>query len=205
MITQDQFQKITNIKDVTKLTNVYNSLIETFNKFNINTTQRISHFLAQVMVESEDFSAVVENLNYSAHALLATFPSHFTAAEAQAYARQPEKIANRAYANRMGNGDEASGEGWKFRGRGYIQCTGKANYSGFGKELGIDLINHPELLEQPEYAMLCAGAYWNDRNLNVVADKSGDDVTKITKAINGGTNGLATRQANYNSIKTILS
>lgn len=205
MITIEQFQKITSIKDVNKLSTIYSGLTATFTKYDINTPQRQAHFLAQVMVESEDFCATVENLNYSASALLRTWPSHFTPAEAQAYARQPEKIGNRAYANRMGNGSEASGDGFRYRGAGYIQVTGKINYKDMTNGLGVDFINHPELLQEPQYAILSAGRFWSERNLNEVADKSGDDVTKITKIINGGKSNLNERQHNYNSIKTILS
>lgn len=205
MITLQQFQKITNIKDINKLNSIFSGLTLTCEKYQINTKQRLSHFLAQIMVECEDFTHFSENLNYSAKALLATFPTHFNAAQAQEYARQPQKIANRAYANRMGNSDEASGDGWNFRGRGAIQITGKINYKDVGHALGLDLISHPELLEESPYNILSAGYFWASGNLNAVADKSGDDVTKITKIINGGTNDINQRKANYNSIKTILN
>jgi putative chitinase len=203
-MTIEQLKKITGITDAVKLASLLEGITETFIKYSINTVQRQRHFIAQIQHESINFSAVIENLNYSAAALLATFPKHFTAAEANEYARKPEKIGNRAYANRLGNGDEASGEGFKFRGRGFLQITGKSNYVDIGKSLGLDLITHPELLEQPKYAMLSAGWFWNSRNLNTVADISKDDVTKVTKIINGGVIGLKDRQDKYNILKTIL-
>lgn len=204
LITLDQLKQITNIKDDNKLNLLFSGLNESCIKYSINTKLRLTHFLAQIMVESEGFTAVIENLNYSAKALLTTFPTHFTAAEAQTYQRQPEKIANRAYGNRMGNGNEASGDGWKYRGAGFIQITGKSNFIAVGKSLGIDLINHPELLQQPNYAILSAGWYWNDRGINAIADKSGDDVSKVTKVVNGGLNGENDRVANYIKINKIL-
>ena len=204
-MTIEQLKTFTKISDDVKLKTLFDTISATFEKYEINSVLRKSHFLAQIAVESADFTHVRENLNYSAKALLATFPTHFNKNEAELYARQPVKIGNRAYANRLGNGDEASGDGYKFRGAGYIQITGKINFMGVGKALNIDLINHPELLEQPQYAMLSAGFFWNDRNLNAIADKSGDDVTRITKIINGGLNGLKDRQAHYDLIKKILS
>ena len=170
-------------------------LNETMERFAINTPARQAGFLAQVGHESAKLSVLVENLNYSADGLLATYPRHFNQDQATAYARQPEKIANRVYAARLGNGDEASGDGWRFRGRGLIQVTGRSNYQSCGHDLELDLEADPDLLQQPTYAALSAGWFWNKHNLNALADAK--DVLGITKCINGGTNGLDDRQKLY--------
>ena len=160
----------------------------------INTPLRIAHFIAQIAHESGSFHYSAENLNYSAKALRAVFGKYFpTDEEAEAYARQPEKIANRVYANRMGNGDEASGEGWKFRGRGLIQLTGKDNYTKCGAGTDMDLISDPDQLANDANAAVAAsGWFWDSRGLNAYADK--DDVETITKRINGGLNGIDDRK-----------
>ncbi|MDE5422606.1 LysM peptidoglycan-binding domain-containing protein [Ancylomarina sp. DW003] len=164
-------------------------------KFGINTPLRMAHFIAQIGHESGSFKYNSENLNYSEKALRAVFGKYFPSDElAQAYARQPEKIANRVYANRMKNGDEASGDGWKFRGRGLIQLTGRDNYTQCGFALKLDLINQPELLANDANAAVEAAAwFWNSRELNAFADK--DDIKGITRRINGGYNGLEDREA----------
>lgn len=179
------------------------ALNETMQKYQINNKHRIAAFLAQVAHESGGFKFVVENLNYSADALLRVFPKYFPNKElADAYARQPEKIANRVYANRMGNGDEASGDGWFRRGRGLIQLTGTDNQVAFGMECDVDTITRPELLEQPQYAALSAGWFWNSRNINPVADT--DNIKEVTRLVNGGYNGLADREAKYEKLMQIL-
>lgn len=164
-------------------------------KFGINTALRVAHFIAQIAHESGSFKYNTENLNYSEKALGAVFAKYFPSEElARGYARQPEKIANRVYANRMKNGDEASGDGWKFRGRGLIQLTGRDNYTQCGFTLKLDLINHPELLANDSKAVVDAAAwFWNLRELNSLADQ--DDIKRITKLINGGYNGLEDREA----------
>src|ERR1017187_563352 len=162
-------------------------------RFEINTTTRVCAFLAQVGHESGRLARTSENLNYSAEGLLATFPSHFVADEATAYAHQPERIADHIYANRMGNGDEASGEGWKHRGYGLIQITGKANQAECGVELGLPLESSPELLEQPDNAALSAAWFWNKHGCNALADAG--EFAAITKRINGGLIGQADREA----------
>jgi putative chitinase len=146
-----------------------------------------------------DFTALVENLNYSANGLLATFRKYFTPDLANAYARKPQAIASRVYANRMGNGDEASGEGWKYRGRGILQVTGKNNYYQCSQFIFSDdrLIDSPELLQTPEYALRSACWYWVNNNLNALADTR--DVEALTRRINGGTNGLQDRKDRYYS------
>lgn len=138
--------------------------------FGINTPQRIAAFLANVGVESARLTAVVEDLSYSAEGLLSTFPSHFDAADAQAYAYHPQRIASRAYANRNGNGDEASGDGWTYRGRALLEITGRRNYQLCGLGIGADLISHPELLEQMPDAALAAAWWWSTHGLNALAD-----------------------------------
>ncbi|MCD0493899.1 glycoside hydrolase family 19 protein [Chromobacterium violaceum] len=164
-------------------------------KYQINTRARIAAFLATIGVESAALSAVVENLNYSAPGLLATWPSRFTAATAAAAARKPEVIANIVYACRMGNGAPASDDGWRFRGRGLIQITGKDGYAAAGQALGLSLIAHPELLEQPVNAAMSAAWWWDKNGCNQLADAG--DMTAVTKRVNGGANGLTQRKALY--------
>ncbi len=165
---------------------------------------RLAHFFSQVLHESGFLRYDMENLNYSAKALRAVFGKYFkTKNVAEAYARQPEKIANRVYSNRMGNGNEASGDGWKYRGRGLIQLTGKNNYKAFAK-----WINDPRIMDDPdlvasEYAVQSAVFYWDRNNLNKIADK--DDVTKMTKRITGGSNGLTHRTELLTKAKGLLT
>lgn len=169
----------------------------------IDTPLRVCHFLAQIIHESGHFRFNSENLNYSASALKSVFKKYFPSDElANKYARQPEKIANRVYANRMGNGNEASGDGWKYRGRGLIQLTGYNNYKQCKDDMKIDIVKNPDLLLVPEYALKSACWFWNKNNLNQYADK--DDITTITKRINGGTNGLEDRTNNLKKAKNIL-
>lgn len=162
-----------------------------FNSYHINTPLRIAHFMAQIEHES-GLKPISENLNYSASGLLITFSKYFpTATKANEYARQPQKIANLVYANRMGNGNEKSGEGWKYRGRGFIQVTGKSNYTQLAKDTELECLNFPDLLLNEPNALISALWFWNLKGLNKLADK--DDLKGITKIINGGYNGLAHR------------
>ncbi len=165
------------------------------NKFNIGSPLRAAHFIAQLAHESGSFKYSSENLNYSVRGLRSVFGKYFPTEEmAQAYARQPEKIANRVYANRMGNSDENSGDGWRYRGRGLIQLTGKENYLNCGRALGLDLVNHPDILgEDPQIAVAAAAWFWNTRKLSSYADQ--DDIISITKRINGGLHGIEDREA----------
>lgn len=174
-------------------------------KYNINTYLRMANFLAQVCHESSNFRAVSENLNYSASALRKVFGKYFNDDTiAEDYARQPEKIANRVYANRMGNNDEASGDGWAYRGRGLMQLTGKNNYLHFSNAYGADVVAQPELVaETPELCVAVAGWYWDTNRLNRLADE--DDIKKITKKINGGYHGLEDREAKLTKIKSVLA
>ncbi|MEJ2593826.1 MAG: glycoside hydrolase family 19 protein [bacterium] len=164
-------------------------------RYQINTPLRVAHFIAQIAHESGSFRYSSENLNYSANALRSVFGKYFkTNEEADRYARKPEKIANRVYGGRMGNGDEATGEGWKFRGRGLIQLTGKENYQKCARAIGKNIDEEPDkLASDPEAAVLAAGWFWDSRKLNDHADK--DDVLTITRRINGGTHGLDDRKA----------
>ena len=169
-------------------------------KYEINNRERVCAFLAQTGHESGEFNTVIENLNYSATALQSVFKKYFdNAIIASSYARKPEKIANRVYANRMGNGDEASGDGWKYRGRGILQVTGKSNYKQCSTFLFNDdrLLNEPEFLLVPEYAIKSACWFWKQNNLNKICDSK--DFIMLTRRINGGTNGLSHRQQLYDT------
>jgi putative chitinase len=178
-------------------------LNETFEHFEIDTPKRMAMFIAQTAHESGNFAATQENLNYSAKGLSGTFKKYFPTEEsATAYARKPEKIANKVYGSRMGNGAESSGDGYKYRGRGVIQLTGKDNYTACGKALGMDLLADPDSVAENPVAVLSAGWFWNTRRLNDWADKG--DVLTVTKKINGGTIGLADRKKHYEHILEVL-
>ena len=157
----------------------------------ILTESREQMFLAQCCHESAGFTRLVENLNYSADGLIRTWPSRFTAAEAVRMERRPEVIANYVYAGRMGNGDEASGDGWRYRGRGVIQITGRSNYMRFGRAIGADLIASPELLEADDLACRSAAWFWQTNGCNELSDAH--NFTGTTRRINGGMNGQADR------------
>ena len=175
-------------------------------KFNITNHLRLSHFLSQCAHESGNFKFLTENLNYSADGLLKIFPKYFKdKATADAYARKPEKIGSRVYANRMGNGDEASGEGFKFRGRGYIQLTGKDNYKQFGAFVGEDLVANPDLVAT-KYPLTSAAFFFDKNKLWDICDKGDtpDVVTQVTKRVNGGTHGLEDRLSKFNMFNTLL-
>jgi len=174
--------------------------------FKIDTALRLSHFLAQCGHESAGFKAIQENLNYGAKGLLGIFKKYFpTEAKALQYERKPEKIANLVYGSRMGNGDEASGDGYKFRGRGYIQLTGKNNYIAFGKAINEDIAANPDLVAT-KYPLLSAAWFWSSNSLNALADKGADDasVTAITKRVNGGTIGLPDRIKHFKEYYALL-
>lgn len=176
-------------------------------KFQVNTPLRLAHFLAQCGHESGGFKFVNENLNYGAKGLMTTFKKYFpTEALAKAYERQPEKIASKVYASRMGNGDEASKEGWKFRGRGYIQLTGKDNYKAFDATVEDDILANPDLVAT-KYPLLSAAWFWSKNGLNTISDKGATDadVTAITKRVNGGTIGLADRINHFKEYHKLLS
>lgn len=204
MITPIQLKELTGIQDITRLTDFTNGINDSISKFQINTTLRMQHFLAQVFHESSNLQLLQENLNYSANGLLGVFHKYFLTEDvAKQYERQPDKIANHVYANRMGNGDEASGDGSKYKGRGAIQLTGKDNYELLSKATGVDFLTHPEFLEEPKYAILSAAWFWSRNGLNELADKN--DIETITKKINGGLLGLDDRKAKFEKIKTIIT
>jgi putative chitinase len=174
--------------------------------YKVNTLLRLSHFLAQCGHESANFRAVKENLNYSADGLNKTFKKYFPTLEsAKDYARQPERIASKVYANRMGNGNEASKDGFKYLGRGFIQLTGKANYIEFDKSVPEDIMANPELVAT-KYPLASAAWFWNKNGLNEIADKGATDavVKSITKRVNGGTIGLADRIQHFNEFYSLL-
>lgn len=179
---------------------------DVLNKFEINTPLRLAHFLAQCGHESGGFKAVSENLNYSAAGLQSIFKKYFTPESAKEYQRKPEKIANIVYANRMGNGPQASGEGYKFRGRGYIQLTGKDNYTAFDKTVEDDILATPDLVAT-KYPLLSAAWFFHKNGLNKIADEGATDVvvTKVTKRVNGGTIGLPDRIKHFNEYNNLLN
>jgi putative chitinase len=180
---------------------------DTAAKFQINTPLRLAHFLAQCGHESGGFRVTQENLNYSAKGLAGIFKKYFpTEAAAAPYARNPQKIANKVYANRMANGSEASGDGYKFRGRGYIQLTGRDNYTQFGKAIGEDIASNPDAVSS-KYALLSAAWFWSKNGLNKLADGGATDpvVTSITKRVNGGTIGLADRIKHFKEYYHLLA
>ena len=178
---------------------------ETAVKFNITNNLRLAHFLSQCGHESGNFKAVSENLNYSADGLKKIFGKYFPGNLNESYARQPEKIAARVYASRMGNGDEASKEGFKFRGRGYIQLTGKANYTNFTKFIGEDCVSNPDLVAT-KYPLASAAFFFDSNKLWAICDKGADDatVTAVTKRVNGGTIGLADRIKHFKEYYNLL-
>ena len=181
-------------------------------KFGVNTALRLAHFLAQAGHESGGFRVTQENLNYSAKGLTGIFKKYFKRPDgtvdepkAAAYAKKPEKIANLVYGGRMGNGPESSGEGYKFRGRGYILLPGKDNYTAFGKSIGIDMLVNADSVAST-HALTSAAWFWSKNKLNEIADTGATDevVTKITKRVNGGTIGLADRIKHFKEFHTLL-
>jgi putative chitinase len=205
MITLELLQHIAPKTSVDRLQEFVEPLAQACETFEINTPSRLACFLAQVAHESGGFSAVKENLNYSAKSLDAVFPKYFKNAgrNAAEYERQPEKIANIVYANRMGNGDTASGDGFKYRGRGLIQLTGKNNYTAFANDVGLTIDEAVDYLETYEGAAMSAGWFWANNNLNQWADA--EDMVTLTKRINGGTIGLEDRIHHFHIVKEALA
>lgn len=178
-------------------------VLEAARRFGFEAPVRMAMWIAQCAHESQGFTRLEENLNYSAAALRKTWPARFPSdAIARRYARQPDRIANYVYANRMGNGDEKSGDGWSYRGRGLIQITGKANYRECSQVFGVDLIDQPELLATPRHAALSAGWFWHSRGLNQLADAG--DFELVTERINGGLHGYADRKRRWERAKSAL-
>jgi putative chitinase len=178
---------------------------DTAAKFNITNPLRLAHFLAQCGHESGGFKAISENLNYSADGLKRIFGKYFPGDLASSYARQPEKIASRVYGARMGNGDESTGEGYKFRGRGYIQLTGKSNYTSFAKFIGEDTVANPDLVAT-KYPLASAAFFFDSNKLWSICDKGADEatVTAVTKRVNGGTIGLPDRIKHFKEYYNLL-
>jgi putative chitinase len=174
-------------------------------EFSITTNLRLAHFLAQCALESMNFTAVAENVNYSAQRLLQVFPKYFENVDVNTYARNPQKIGSRVYANRMGNGDEASGDGFRYRGRGYVQLTGKNNYRSFSTFVGEDCVADPDLVAT-KYPLASAAFYFNSNKIWTICDRGANDatVTSVTKAVNGGTHGLAERLQNFRTFNQAL-
>ena len=197
-LTSEKLKKVSS-----KLAEHSEAVIAIFAKYEINTLNRVAGFIAQCAHESAAFSITKENLNYSAAGLLKIFKKYFTEATAAQYARKPEMIANKVYANRMGNGDEKSGDGFRYRGRGFIQLTGKENYSSFAKSINKTLDETITYLETFEGALESACWYWKSRNLNATCDKN--DIIAMTEKINGGTIGLTDRTAKYEKYKSLLA
>ena len=198
LVTGDKIRKIVPLcrypDDIARIMNLY------LPAYGITSKEQVAMFIAQTAHESGNYNVVRENLNYSASGLRKVFPKYFpTQAMANSYARKPEKIASRVYANRMGNGNEASGDGWKYRGRGFIQLTGKTNYSLFAKDMHKPLDEIPEFLETYPGAMLGALWFWHRNGLRNIKD-----IRTVTKKINGGYKGLSGRSSYYKRAMSVL-
>jgi len=207
MLTASSFQLATGVSNALRDA-WFPHIAASLSAFQITTPLRQAHFLAQAGHESAGFLKVEEGLNYSENALTAMFGKRITAEQARAYGRNAMHVANQRmiasiiYANRNGNGDFASGDGYHYRGRGLIQITGKANYAALVKQLGADVVANPDLLLGYRFAAMSAAAWWKNNGLNELADS--DDVIRITRIINGGTNGLDDRKSRLSKSKGIL-
>lgn len=200
-ITSDQLRKI--MPAAGNGVNAFSGpLSEAMSRFEINTTARIAPFIASVAEESDSLRRVIENLNYSAEGLRNVFPTHFLKGDEAVFAHNQRAIADRVYANRFGNGNEASGDGWRYRGRGLIQITFKENYAACGAGIGYDLVGNPDLLAQPGPGALSAAWYWHAHGLNALADAG--DFRGVTRHINGGLNGYKERVAFLVRAETVL-
>lgn len=198
--TEDQVQRILHTNP--EYSDWYQALYEVLPKYDITSLLRVAMFLAQCGHESEDFVVLEENLNYNAETLTRFWPSRFPPTVAAQYAHNPEKIANRAYADRMGNGDEASGDGWTYRGRGLVQLTGRENYGHFASETGRTLEEAVSYCETMPGAVESACFFWKNNDLNAPSDQS--DVETVTKRIDGGLIGLDDRLSRYDDALQIL-
>ncbi|RTY57975.1 glycoside hydrolase family 19 protein [Pantoea sp. YU22] len=207
MLTASSFQLATGVSNALRDA-WFPHIAASLSAFQISTPLRQAHFLAQTGHESAGFLKVEEGLNYSENALTAMFGKRITAEQARAYGRNAMHAANQKmiasiiYATRNGNGDVASGDGYRYRGRGLIQITGKANYAALVKQLGADVVANPDLLLGYRFAAMSAAAWWKNNGLNELADS--DDVIRITRIINGGTNGLDDRKSRLSKSKGIL-
>lgn len=184
---------------------VFNETEGCATRYRINSPLRLAHFLAQCAHESNGFRSATENLNYSGERLKQVFPKYFNQDLITQYERKPEAIANRVYANRMGNGSELSGDGWRYRGRGYIQLTGKDNYGKFDLIVPDNVVANPDMVAT-KYPLLSAAWFWDSRKLNEIADKGSteNEVAAITKKVNGGMNGIADRVEWFNKFYGLL-
>ena len=184
---------------------VVSQIPDTATKFNITTPLRLSHFLAQCGHESGGFKALVENLNYGSKGLLGTFPKYFNLTTATQYERKPEMIASKVYGGRMGNGPESTKDGWKFRGRGYIQLTGKSNYMAFDKFVTENIIESPDLVAT-KYPLMSAAWFFDKNGLWTICDKGAttEVITAVTKRVNGGVIGLVDRIKHFNEYYALL-
>jgi len=200
-ITQEQLSQI--LPDNAYIENWCEALNKILPDYDINSVNRIAAFLGETYVESAGYTALHENLNYTAQSLCRVWPSHFTPDIADQYAHNPERIANRAYAGRMGNGDEASGDGWRFCGRGLIQVTGRSNYQAFADSLQMNIDDVPAFLATFEGAIQSATAFWETNNLNQFADSW--NIQKLSIKINGGELGLPERIAQCNHALQVLN
>jgi putative chitinase len=203
MITFEMLKAICPKTSALTLQKYVDPLNEVAEYYEINTKERVAAFVAQCAHESGAFNFTKENLNYGAKGLMGTFKKYFPTEDiAKQYDRQPERIANKVYANRMGNGDEASGDGFKYCGRGLIQLTGKSNYQRFANDLEVSIDECVAYMETPEGAVASAGWFWDNNDLNQYCDKN--DFVTLTKRINGGTIGLEDRKHHYEVAIIIL-
>ena len=202
MITKEQLRKAIPDAKASNIEKYYEPLIAAMDHFHINKPKRIAAFLANLAHESASFNTIEENLNYSAQRLLQVWPRHFRGRNINLYHRQPQKIANVVYANRMGNSNKASGDGWRYRGRGLIQLTGKDNYKMLGDAIDADIVSDPDWILTPEGATISAGWFWKSRGLNDLADV--ENLREITRKINGGYNGHDDRVRKYRHIRKVL-
>jgi len=183
---------------------VFDQILDVILLYKIDTPLRLAHFLAQCHHESNGFRVVEENLNYSAKGLLKTFPKYFNEKSAEEYEHNKVRIASRVYANRMGNGNEESQDGWRYRGRGYIQLTGKDNYTAFNDRLPEDIVSNPDLVAT-KYPMLSAAWFWDKNKINDVIDDDNEaSICDVTKKVNGGLNGLKDRAELFEHYSDIL-
>lgn len=185
---------------------VLQELSDIYEKFSITNTLRVAHFLSQCAHESSGFKSVYENLNYSPSGLKRVFSKYFPGSLNESYAHKPEKIASRVYGNRMGNGDENTGDGYRYRGRGYIQLTGKSNYARFARFIGEDVVSNPDLVAT-KYPLASAAFFFNSNGIWTICDRGASDdvVTAVTKRVNGGTIGLPDRIKHFREYYDLLT
>lgn len=188
LITKDQMIEFFHSTPLATIDDLYDDLVYATTQFFIDNWDRVAAFMAQIDVESGGLKHREENLNYSAERLMVVFPRYFRGVDVNLYARKPELIANRVYANRMGNGNEQSGDGWRYRGRGLIQLTGKNNYAAFGKSMGMSAEETSDYMKTAEGAAMSAAWYWHTNGLNKLADRK--QIDEISRLINAGPKGL---------------